>query len=143
MRLSPSNRYLIYSVLLLAWCSGVIFFVLQTWWVAAGEFGPEAHPWQYPILRFHGLIAFVAMIGFGFVLGAHGKPASRRKPRRTSGIVFASWILGSIISAYLLYYLGDEDLRQLVGYAHLGFGLAAPLVLAIHVRQARIYRRRQ
>ena len=71
-------------------------------------------------------MAFVAMIGFGFVLGAHGKPASLRKPRPISGIVFASWISGSIVSAYLLYYLGDEGLRQLVGYAHLGFGLTAP-----------------
>ena len=77
------------------------------------------------------------------MLGAHGKPASLRKPRPISGIVFASWISGSIVSAYLLYYLGDEGLRQLVGYAHLGFGLTAPLVLALHVRLARIYRRRQ
>ena len=31
----------------LAWCSGVVFFILKTWFMVEGDFGPENHPYQF------------------------------------------------------------------------------------------------
>ena len=66
MRLSPAHR--IFD--LQRFTSGLVqrrhflcAYDLQC--VAVGEFGPEAHSLAHPVLRFHGLMAFVAMIGFG------------------------------------------------------------------------------
>jgi hypothetical protein len=36
------------------------------------------------------------------------------------------------LTGYLLYYLGDEDLRPVATYAHWMIGLGAPLAFIFH-----------
>ena len=134
IRLPARAKYPIYGVLLMAWCSGITFWILRTWFGVTGEFGLEPNPWQYPVLQLHGLMAFFMMINFGVMLSGHVLPAWRARPRPLSGIVFATLLGVSIASAYLLYYLGSDHIRNMISNVHLIVGFALPIVLFVHIR---------
>ena len=57
MRLPVLLRRLLYAVLTGSWLTGTTFFVLSRFVEIEGEFGPEKHPWQSPILAAHGAFA--------------------------------------------------------------------------------------
>ncbi len=40
-------------------------------------------------------------------------------------------------TGYALYYSGSEGFRAAASLAHLGFGLALPVVLFVHIRRGR------
>jgi hypothetical protein len=134
IRLPIGAKHTIYGVLLMAWCSGITFWILRTWFSVTGDFGLEPNPWQYPVLQLHGLMAFFMMISFGVMLGTHVLPAWRARPRPLSGIVFAALLGVSITTAYLLYYLGSDHIRRTVGDVHVIVGFALPIALMVHIR---------
>ena len=133
IRLSKLSKYSIYGFISLAWISGCLFFSLKTWFVISGEFGDVRHPWQYPVLQFHGFIAFLMMIGYGAMLATHIRPAWRMKPKKKSGLALAILFGCSIISAYLLYYLSSESLRVIIEYVHFAVGFSIPFLLITHL----------
>jgi len=110
-------------------------------WVE-GEFGLQKHPWQYNVLRVHGAAAFMMMIAYGFLLGSHVPSGWKQKRQRKTGLllVFAQGFI--IVSAYILYYAGDE-FRSVVSWAHASTGFVFPLLLAMHIRSGRQYRKQQ
>ncbi|MEM7352010.1 MAG: hypothetical protein AAF657_14515 [Acidobacteriota bacterium] len=135
VRIPGAQRWLLFALLAISWLSGVSFFVLNTWVTIEGEFGPEKHPWQFGVLKTHGAAAFLMMIGFGFLLASHVPPGWRIRRMRPLGLVLVSAVALQIITAYLLYYLGDETFRQSSSYVHSFIGVSLPLVLLAHLRQ--------
>jgi hypothetical protein len=113
--------------------SGVLFFVLKTWFDIEGEFGSEKHPWQFPVLKIHAASAFFMMVFSGAMLGSHVQFGWRSKRSRNTGSVLVSLFTLQIGSAYSLYYLSDELARVITEYIHLGVGLILPLSLASHI----------
>ena len=126
-------KRLLFGVLTLSWLSGVTFYVLNRWFGIEGEFGTQKHPWQYPVLQIHGFAAFIMLMSLGAVIAHHVPAAWKTKRLRWAGISLFSVLGVQLISAYLLYYLGNEDIRPIVSTIHTYNGLCIPLVLTVHI----------
>ena len=101
-----------------------------------GDFGPEKHPWQFPVLMLHGASAFMVMFFFGFVMASHVPVAWKLKKIRALGILLVSAVSFQIISAYLLYYLANETVRDVIANLHAAVGFSLPIILTIHIVHA-------
>lgn len=140
VRISKPYRWTLYSLVALAWTSGLAFFILKTWFMIEGDYGPMKHPWQFPSLQVHGAAAFCMMITFGYLIGTHITLAWKVRPLRKLGLALCVMPVFLIITAYLLYYIAEDDLREYIAYAHLAVGASLPFVLFAHVW---VKRRRQ
>lgn len=127
---------ILFLTLALSWFSGLGFFILDTFFVVEGEFGLEKHPLQNPALTAHGAAAFLMTIWFGAALGGHVPYSWRTRRLRFLGLLLLGNVGLQIVTAYLLFYVGDLATRQIVIWVHLAGGLALPLSLFIHVRAA-------
>ena len=132
-KIETPHRTWLSIIFALAWCSGVVFFILKTWFMVEGDFGPENHPYQFPALQVHGFIAFLMMITYGYLLGTHVRDAWKDKPRQALGVWLVLLPGFQMITAYSLYYVAKDELRVIIGYMHLGVGLILPLILITHV----------
>lgn len=131
-----SYKKMLFWILGLSWLSGIIFFVLNNFFVTDGEFGIDYHPAQYPILKIHGAASFIIMVTFGYLLSAHVKKSwNVRTPKSKMGIAMTCFMLGSIITAYALYYIPSMDVRKIVGYVHFTIGFLLPFILLTHIIQ--------
>lgn len=133
----------LYALVAVSWFSGSTFFALSRWFLVDGEFGPEKHPWQFPVLMTHGAAAFLMMFAFGFILASHVPATWKLKKLRWLGILLVSVVSFQIISAYLLYYLANESVRDVVANLHAAVGFSLPVVLTIHVIHAIRLRRKK
>ena len=116
-----------------AWVSGVLFFIFNQWVRIEGEFSLLRHPLQQVFLRIHGAAAFLMMIMYGFTLGTHVLPKWKHKNLSNLGRTMTVLIGSLILSAYLLYYVGHEYIRQIIMFIHVGIGFILPVVLATHI----------
>ena len=126
-------RNSLYISFALAWCSGISFFILKTWFIIDGDFGPEKHAWQYPALQIHGAAAFVMMTTLGVIVGAHVQHSWRLNRHRKRGLAIVAMVGSLIISAYLLYYIAQDEVREIVELVHLAIGFTLPIALVAHV----------
>ena len=116
------------------------FFILKTWFVQEGKYGLVKHAWQYPVLQIHGAMAFLMMVGFGFVLGAHIPKSWKTKQKRKTGILLIAMPSFLMVTGYLLYYVAEDVFREWVEYAHLAIGFLLPISLTFHVAMKVKYR---
>ena len=136
-------RNILFVLCAFSWLSGVTFFCLDQWVRVEGDFGPQQHPWQYPILRVHGACAFLMLMAYGALLAQHVPHVWKRRRMRGLGLSLVAILAIQAVTAYLLYYLAQEDARQFTRYLHLGGGLALPLLLAAHAQAATQQRRQR
>jgi hypothetical protein len=130
----PLNyKKFLFSLLTISWVSGILFFILKTWFLVEGEFGPEKHPLQQPLLMLHGASAFLLMISYGALITGHVPSAWKLNRSRYIGITLVSILSFQIISAYMLYYLANESLRDIIAYMHLFAGISIPFILTTHI----------
>jgi hypothetical protein len=130
--LPRARRLAVYAVALGVWASGVGWLVLRYALRREGPFGPETHPLAPWALKAHGALAFAALWLMGVLWAAHlvnGWTAGRR---RWSGGVLFGLALFLILTGYLLYYAGDEQLRDVVSKLHWAAGLGTPLAFTLH-----------
>jgi len=83
------------------------------------------------LMKIHGAAAMLALILFGMLLPGHTK--GWNGCRRKTGIPILGASAWLIVSGYLLYYAGNETVREFTSGSHLGIGLALPLLLGFHV----------
>lgn len=102
--------------------------------VIEGDFGPQMHPLQFPMLMVHGFCAFLMIFGAGGMLFAHVPHGWKSGRQRILGSVITAVVLLQVFSGYLLYYLDGDFARLISGYIHLAIGLFVPFVLLAHVR---------
>lgn len=139
----PKNyRYFFYLSLLLAWLSGFSFWLIRHFGFVEGDFGPEAHFLQFPLLQLHGLAAFIMLLCLGAIFSAHIPSTWYQKRAKKSGIVMLTSVCLSILSAYSLYYLVSEDWHEILSNGHALIGLFLPVILATHIIIARKSRRK-
>lgn len=140
MRLPTRLRRLLYTVLAGSWLTGTTFFVLSRFVEVEGEFGPEKHPWQSPILAAHGAFAFLMLLAIGSLWLNHVPSSWRSGRSRRLGITLIVASALMVISGWVLYYAASEALRPLIGNVHFALGLLLPGTVAAHIvlgRQAR------
>lgn len=133
VRMPLMFRRWLYFLLALSWLSGIGFFILNRFVMIEGDFGPQRHPLQFPVLMVHGASAFLVMISYGSVLINHVGATWRLKRLRGFGIALVSVLVFQFISAYLLYYLSSDDVRGVVANMHALVGLTFPVVLTTHI----------
>jgi len=129
-------RRTLYSLVSVSWLSGTVFFALSRWFMVEGPFGPMKNPWQFPVLMLHGAAAFLMIFSFGFILASHVPITWKVKKHKVIGLAVISVISFQIISAYFLYYLSNESLRDIVANCHAAVGLSLPIILFVHILQA-------
>lgn len=136
-KINTKSSYWLYSILTLSWLSGLTFFSLKTWFVMEGEYGAVTHPLQFTALQIHGASAFCFMLMVGFFLGAHvpHKWALIGKNKIGSMLILVSFFM--VLSAYLLYYIAEDEVRFVLAYAHLAVGFLLPFTLLIHIKKSK------
>ena len=129
-------RRFLYLVILLSWCSGIAFFIFSRFILIDGEFGPEKHPLQFPLLKVHGAAAFFMMMSFGAVVTSHVPAGWRTGRHRMFGLMLVGSVVFLILTAWMLYYLASDTSRMLIGNIHASVGVLLPFIVLRHVFQA-------
>lgn len=136
-KMSPAQRKAVYAVTGIAWLSGALWLLFHYFLRGTSDFGPAPNPLEHWWLRLHGLAAFAFLWLCGILWTRHVRPVLDRPKRRPSGYLLLGLLSILIASGYLLYYAGDETLRDYVSIAHWICGLALVLPLAWHVMRAK------
>ena len=119
------------------WLTGALWLCFHYLLKRQGWLG--IHPPEAWWLRLHAAFAFLAIWTFGFLWGTHVVPGWWTRRRARSGVALvavAGWLM---LSAYLLYYLGDEDQRFVVSILHWSVGLSCPVLFLAHRWRARAH----
>lgn len=137
-RLSQRHQRLVYAITALVWCSGVLWLVFHHFLRQPGEFGDSAHWLEWWWRSLHGLTAFAFLWLSGLLWGVHITRAWPTRQRRWSGSSMVCLSAVLVTSGYLLYYAGDELLREWTSLLHWVIGLGSPLLLFVHVLWQRL-----
>ncbi|MEK6637280.1 MAG: hypothetical protein AABY88_04270 [Pseudomonadota bacterium] len=114
------------------WLTGAAWVLLHYFGEIAGEFGPETNPAQPWLLRIHGLVLIPAILVGGSLLTVHIPKGWKDKSQKIGGIVLTVFFASLIISGYMLYYIGSDDLRNLSSMFHWIVGILAPASFIWH-----------
>ncbi len=122
MRIEPWLRRLLYAALATLLATGA------AWWAL------DEHAAVRPtLLALHGLAAMMSLLALGAVAVLHVRASWRRRRNRSSGLLVAGCLTVLVVTAFALYYVGQETSRDLASLAHLVAGLALPLILLAHI----------
>lgn len=124
--LGRRRRWSLYIIGIGVWLSGGLWLLFHYFLVKQGEFGPVANPVEPWWLKLHGAFAFAALWMFGLLWGIHITKLWPHRRRRWSGGILTGIFLLLIVSGYLLYYVGDENVRPIISALHWVIGLACP-----------------
>lgn len=133
MKIRFRLRVILYSVSLMLFLSGVAWELFDRLVRVSTPIGEMKHPAELWMLRAHGAAALGSVFLAGHLYASHIRPAWRSRRRRGSGLTLCAVILTLILSGYLLYYAGGDELRDLVANLHLWIGVAAPLPFLFHL----------
>lgn len=130
VRLEPNHRRLFYLVFAVLWLSGALWLVAE--WRKQADLGPVRTPIQTLSMKIHGaaMLLYLAMLG---TLCTHVRRGFASRANRMSGTVVIAVNLAMIISAWMLYYVTGEALREWSSLIHWSIGLAAVLLLLGHI----------
>ncbi|MFN0314858.1 MAG: DUF4405 domain-containing protein [Burkholderiales bacterium] len=140
MRLSFRHQAWIYSVFGVLFVSGALWVIFHYFVIIEGEFGPAIHPLQSWWLKIHGAAVMVFLFLLGTLLLSHMETAWRIGRNIPTGIAFVSFNVILVVSGYMLYYFGGETARPVISLVHWVLGLAAPVIIGIHVWRGRAAR---
>lgn len=122
MRIEPWLRRLLYTTLAALFATGV------AWW--ALDEGAAVRP---TLLALHGLAAMLSLLTLGAVSVLHVRASWRRRRNRSSGLIVVCSLILLVLTAFALYYVGQEMFRDLASLVHLIIGLALPVLLLAHL----------
>ncbi|MBM3394418.1 MAG: DUF4405 domain-containing protein [Betaproteobacteria bacterium] len=140
MRLSTSHQVWIYGSFGVLFVTGGLWLIFHYFIQIEGEFGPQAHPLEPWWLRLHGAAVMLFMFVLGTLLLTHTDKAWKMRRNLTTGIAFVIVNAVLIVSGYMLYYFGGETARPIISLVHWVIGLAAPVLVALHVWRGRVSR---
>lgn len=123
------------------WVSGFAWLVLHNFGQVKGEFGPEANPAEPWMLRLHGAAMIAALLGAGSLLVVHVWRGWGYRSQRVLGVLLTGIVALLILSGYLLYYVGDEDLRSWISIIHWVVGIVLLPTFMLHYLRGRRIRR--
>lgn len=115
------------------WATGVAWLWLHLMMSVEGEFGPTLHPFEPLMLQLHGLFLIPILLGVGGILFGHMGRGWRQSGKRLSGLLTLTVFSLLAITGYLLYYTGNDLIRDAAKYAHWVVGGAAPILLIWHM----------
>lgn len=116
------------------WLSGVAWLVLHSFAQQQGDFGATPHPAEHWSLVAHGLFAFAALWTFGLLWSGHIAGAWKSGRHRLTGSIAFAVMSILIVSGYLLYYGGSDEMRPVTSLVHWLIGLLLPAAYLLHRR---------
>ncbi len=138
MRLSLALRLLALAVAGVLLLSGAAWLMIG--WAGPAEphlpgtgSGTDANAWRPFLLQLHGAGAFAALLLLGALVPLHVVPAWKSRRNRASGVGILLTMGVLVVSAYALYYCGDERWRAALSGLHSWLGLASPFAIAGHL----------
>jgi hypothetical protein len=131
-RLAWWQIWLIMSSGAILWITGAAWVLLHYFGEVQGEFGAETNPAQPWLLRLHGLVLIPAILVIGSLLVAHIPKGWNDKKQRIAGIILTVFFGFLIISGYMLYYVGSDDIRNYTSIFHWVIGLVVPISFIWH-----------
>lgn len=124
------------------WLSGCGWLLLHYYGQKQGEFGPEMNPVEPWMIKGHGLFLIPTLLGIGGMFIAHIPKGWAHRHQRIAGVALCAVLAALIASGYMLYYVGDEDLRAWTSLSHWSIGLGLPVVFLWHYLNGLRARRR-
>jgi hypothetical protein len=131
-RLHGEQRLSVYAVGLGLWATGALWLLLHYFFAQETPFGPSPHPLEFWSRAAHGAFGFAALWLFGMLWGTHIVDGWRSLRRRWSGSAMFAIFAWLVVSGYLLYYLGGEQILAITTFLHWSIGLACPLPFLLH-----------
>ena len=124
--LPAAQRILLYSALLVLLATGVAWEALSP------------GPWAAWLMKIHGGAVMFTLVFAGTLIAHHIPAGWTSLKNRRSGVLLLAALGWLAASGYLLYYSGSESLRFFASQSHLWTGLAASVVVALHLRRSAI-----
>lgn len=125
------------------WLSGGAWLLLHYFGQKQGQFGPEMNPLEPWMMKLHGLVLIPALLGIGGMLVAHIPKGWDHEHQRVAGVALCAVLAVLIASGYMLYYVGDDSLREWTSMAHWIVGVILPAIFLWHYLNALLVRRRK
>ena len=119
------------------WLTGIAWLLLHYFGRTRGAFGPETNPLEPWMLRFHGLAMVASLLGLGGLLVVHVWKGWSYRHQRLVGTFLLATVGILVVTGYLLYYVGDEELRSWVSLIHWLVGVLLPILFIVHYRRGR------
>jgi hypothetical protein len=123
LRIERWLRWLVYATAVALFVTGV------AWWCLADASGSL----RFYLMAAHGLGAMLFLVLLGAVIVLHVRTGWQRKSNRLSGTIVLGFVTALSLTAFGLYYIGSEMIRDVTSTLHLGLGLLLPILLAAHV----------
>ena len=139
MKLNKNLKRNILLILGFMYASGLMMFLLETFFQVDNGMGLEPRPQQIWILRFHGIMSYAAVMLIGYVLRAHVLPYWRIHKGLKSGLPLLIHFFLILLTVPFLLYLTSENLKSLVEQIHAYLGLLLIVPFVIHLA-AKTYR---
>lgn len=138
------DRWVLHLAALLAGGTGLAYGWLRYFGERAGEFGPEAHPWQPATQHLHVLVTPLLVFALGMVVRGHLLPMLRagRALGRRSGLLLGAVLAPMVLGGYGVQVVVDPGLRRVLAWVH---GVPSLLFLGafgVHALRARLAARR-
>lgn len=134
MKITRFERWLIWLSTGATLVTGVVYWWMKDLMTATEPWAVINHPLQPWMLKAHILIAPVLVFAVGLITTRHVWRHYRQgqeRGRRT-GIVAALTFLVLVATGYVLQVLTGETTLRVVGWMHLGIGVAYSAGLALH-----------
>lgn len=130
--LSSWQKKMLYGAAAFLWLTGIVWLYFKYGVKHEDEFGIQTSPWQNVSLKLHGAGAILFLIIFGAIL-FHIPPGWRNKSQRSTGVFLLSVCIVLILTGWGLYYLGNENWRNISSLVHCILGTILPLMIFFHV----------
>lgn len=122
-----------------SWHRGALYGVLGAcaltglaYWMLRDLLPREPAAFDHTVLVLHALASFLALMAFGSVLPTHVRATWRLKRNRWAGGATVALLALLALSAFGLYYAGEES-HRLYKWSHLAAGLAGMLLVPLHI----------
>ena len=136
-RLPRWHRRAIYLVTALLVLSGLVWLAVVYLLAPPGDPTPAPHPLAGPLLALHGIVAYVALIGYALVGHTHVQTGWRVPSLRVAAFWLCAMLAVLTVTGLGFYYVSVEDALPPLRWTHVAAGLVLPLVLALHIARGR------
>ena len=132
-RLGSLHKFFLYSATGLLWLTGLIWLLFHYYGHHQGDFGDMPTPIEPLMMKIHGAAAMGILLVVGALVSAHIRRGWALKRNRLSGVIITAVFALLMVSGWILYYVGGEQVRNVTSVLHWVVGLALPLIIVLHI----------
>lgn len=114
------------------WLTGAVWLVAHYFLIVDGPFGPSPHPLEFWSRASHGAFSFASLWLLGLLWTVHIPAGWRSLRRRWTGSLTLGVSAWLVVSGYLLYYLGSDELISTITLLHWTVGLVSLVIFVLH-----------